>query len=201
MDADLDLLLIAVYCTADDLLPNKAKNTRRIVTEAKVVTLCIAQAIMGIASDPRFLAVAAKRLRHLFPLLPQREEYYKRREALSDTVEALIDEFARHSLGYDDTVLLVDSTPIECARSRETVKPGGCSSLADVLTDAADSGIGARRAARILCIGLAVTVVVNAIRARLERQCQNWDNGVEVVEEIPCCEQRNDRAESGSTSH
>jgi hypothetical protein len=68
MDADLDLLLIAVYCTADDLLPNKAKNAKRIVTDAEVVTLCIAQAIMGIASDPRFLAVAAKRLRHLFPL-------------------------------------------------------------------------------------------------------------------------------------
>jgi hypothetical protein len=140
MDADLDLLLIAVYCTADDLLPAKSANARRIVTDAEVVTLCVAQAIMGIASDPRFLAVAAKRLNHLFPLLPQREGYYKRREALSDAIEALIDEFARHSPGYDDTVLLVDSTPIECARSRETVKRGGSSSLADALTDAADYG-------------------------------------------------------------
>jgi Transposase DDE domain len=140
MDADLDLLLIAVYCTADDLLPSKAENARRIVTDAEVVTLCVAQAIMGIASDPRFMAVAAKRLGHLFPLLPQREGYYKRREALSDTIEALIDEFARHSPGYEETVLLVDSTPIECARSRETVKRGGCSSLADALTDAADYG-------------------------------------------------------------
>ena len=30
MDADLDLLLIAVYCTADDLLPIRAQNARRI---------------------------------------------------------------------------------------------------------------------------------------------------------------------------
>jgi hypothetical protein len=29
MDADLDLLLIAVFCTADDLLPERAANTRR----------------------------------------------------------------------------------------------------------------------------------------------------------------------------
>jgi hypothetical protein len=148
MDADLDLLLIAVYSTADDLLPNKAKNAKRIVTDAEVVTLCIAQAIMGIASDPRFLAVAAKRLRHLFPLLPQREGFYKRREALSDTIEALIDEFARHSPGYHDDVLLVDSTPIECARSRETVKRGGASSLADALTDAADYGYCASHSRR-----------------------------------------------------
>jgi hypothetical protein len=56
MDADLDLLLTAVYCTADDLLPERALNARRIVTDAEVITLCIAQAIMGIPSDPRFLA-------------------------------------------------------------------------------------------------------------------------------------------------
>lgn len=37
MDADLDLL-IAVYVTADDLLPEKPKNARRSVTDAEVVT-------------------------------------------------------------------------------------------------------------------------------------------------------------------
>ena len=40
MLADLDLLLIAVFCTADDLLPEPAKNARRILTDAEVVTLC-----------------------------------------------------------------------------------------------------------------------------------------------------------------
>jgi hypothetical protein len=66
MDADLDLLLTAVFVTADDLLPERAKNARRSVTDAEVVTLCVAQAIMGIPSDRRFLAVASKRLCHLF---------------------------------------------------------------------------------------------------------------------------------------
>ncbi len=51
MLADLDLLLIAVFCTADDLLPARAKNARRSVTDAEVVTLCVAQAIMGLPSD------------------------------------------------------------------------------------------------------------------------------------------------------
>src|SRR3954452_23116042 len=105
MDADLDLLLIAVFCTADDLLLVKPYNARRIVTDAEVVTLCVAQAIMGITSDPRFVAVAAKRLTHLFPRMPQRSGFYKRGEQLSDTIEALIDEFARHSPGYSDDLV------------------------------------------------------------------------------------------------
>ena len=140
MLADLDLLLIAVFCAADDLLPAATKNARRIVTDAEVITLCVAQAIMGITSDPRFLAVARTRLCHLFPTLPDRAGLYKRREALSDTIEALIAAFADHSPGAVDDVLLVDSTPVECARSRETVKRGGASSLADALSDAADYG-------------------------------------------------------------
>jgi hypothetical protein len=71
MDADLDLLLIAVYVTADDLLPERPGNARRSVTDAEVVTLCVAQAIMGIPSDRRFLAVAGKHLCHLFPKIPR----------------------------------------------------------------------------------------------------------------------------------
>src|SRR5512144_2018301 len=114
MLADLDLLLIAVFCAADDLLPKRPENARRIVTDAEVVTLCIAQAMMGIPSDPRFLAAARKRLGHLFPQLPDRDGFYKRRERLSDVIEALIAEFASHSPGAVDDVLLVDSTPVEC---------------------------------------------------------------------------------------
>jgi hypothetical protein len=140
MDADLDLLLIAVFCTAADLLPDKPYNARRIVSDAEVVTLCVAQAIMGITSDPRFRAVAGKRLAHLFPRIPQRSGLYKRRERLSGTIEALIDEFARHSPGYDDELVLVDSTPVECCRSLETVKRAGASSLDDALANAADYG-------------------------------------------------------------
>jgi hypothetical protein len=116
------------------------ENARRIVTDAEVVTLCVAQSMMGISSDARFVATARKRLGHLFPTLPAREGFYKRREALSDTIEALIAEFASHSPGSGDDLLLVDSTPVECARSRETVKRGGQSSLADALSDAADYG-------------------------------------------------------------
>jgi DDE family transposase len=131
MDADLDLLLIAVYVTADDLLPEKPKNARRSVTDAEVVTLCVAQAIMGIPSDRRFLKVARKHLRHLFPTIPGQAGYHKRRRALADTLEWLMGVFASQSPGFYDDLLLVDSTPIECARSRETVKRSALGDAAD----------------------------------------------------------------------
>ncbi len=100
MDADLDLLLTAVYVTADDLLPARPGNARRSVTDAEVVTLCVAQAIMGIPSDRRFLAVASKYLRHLFPSLPGQAGYCKRRRRLADTLEWLMGVFASQSPGY-----------------------------------------------------------------------------------------------------
>ena len=112
MDADLDLLLIAVYVTADDLLPEKPGNAKRSVTDAEVVTLCVAQAIMGIPSDRRFLRVASKHLCHLFPKIPGQAGYFKRRRRLVDTLEWLMSVFASQSPGFYDDLLLVDSTPV-----------------------------------------------------------------------------------------
>jgi len=136
MLADLDLLLISVFCAADDLLPTRVGNGRRMLTDAEVVTLAVAQAMMGIPSDERFLAAARTRLTHLFPVLPQRPGYHKRRQRLSDTIEALIAVFARDSPGFHDDLVLVDSTPIECARSIETTRRSQ-------LADAADYGYSA----------------------------------------------------------
>jgi hypothetical protein len=136
MLADLDLLLITVFCAADDLLPVRPRNARRMLTDAEVVTLCVAQAMMGIPSDERFLRVARKRLAHLFPRLPERPGFHKRRDRLSDTIEALIGVFASDSPGFHDDLVLVDSTPVECARSIETRKRSQ-------LADAADYGYSA----------------------------------------------------------
>ena len=132
MDADLDTLRITVYCTADDLLPERPGNARRLVTDAEVLTLCVAQAIMGIPSDRRFLKVAAKRLCHLFPELPAQPGCFKRRRRLADTIEWLMSVFVSQSPGEKDDLLLIDSTPIECARSRpdrQTLGARGCCRL------------------------------------------------------------------------
>ena len=86
---------------------------------------------MGIPSDRRFLAVASKHLRHLFPRIPGQAGYFKRRRRLTDTLEWLMEVFASQSPGFYDDLLLVDSTPVECARSRETVKRSALGDAAD----------------------------------------------------------------------
>ena len=79
MDADLDLLCISVYCTADDLLPERPGNARRRLSDAEIVTLSVAQVLMGIPSDRRFLRAARRQLGHLFPFLPSQDAFHKRR--------------------------------------------------------------------------------------------------------------------------
>ena len=130
MHADLDTLCTVVYCTADDLLPEARRNARRRITDAEVVTLCVAQAIMGMPSDRRFLRAARRQLGHLFPELPRQAGYFKRRRRLVDTIEWLLAHFAAQSPGASDDLLLIDSTPVECARSRETVKRSALSEVA-----------------------------------------------------------------------
>jgi hypothetical protein len=122
MHADLDTLLTTVYCMADDLLPGKPNNARRRVTDAEVVTLCVAQAIMGISSDQRFLDTARKRLVGAFPKLPKRPGFHKRRRKLAATIERLVGTFAAECPGAHDDLVLIDSTPVECGRSIETTR-------------------------------------------------------------------------------
>jgi len=120
MLADLDLLLTAVFAAADDLLPERRMNARRSVTDAEVVTLAVAQAVMDVPSDREFLAVAKHRLGHLFPRLPGQAGYWKRRRRATETIDWLIAMFAQDSPGFWDAIVLIDSTPVECGRSVDT---------------------------------------------------------------------------------
>jgi len=122
MLADLDLLLTAVFAAADDLLPWRRRNAKRTVTDAEVVTLAVAQAIMDIPSDREFLRAARGRLGHLFPKLPQQPGYWKRRQRLTEAIESLMAMFAQDSPGYFDDIVLLDSTPVECGRSVDTAR-------------------------------------------------------------------------------
>src|SRR5712691_1330575 len=94
MRADLDLLCISVYCTADELLPERSGNARRRLSDAEVV--------MGIPSDRRFLRAARRQLGHLFPYLPSQDALHKRRARLAEAIEWLIGVFAAQSPGAHD---------------------------------------------------------------------------------------------------
>jgi hypothetical protein len=97
-------------------------NARRKLSDAEIVTLCVAQVLMGIPSDRRFLRAAKRQLGHLFPHLPSQDALHKRRSRLAETIEWLVGVFASRSPGYGDDLLLLDSTPVECGRSLETTR-------------------------------------------------------------------------------
>lgn len=68
LDGDLELLLISVFCTADDFLPEARKYAHRRVSDAEILTLSIAQVIMDLPSGRRFLPAARRQLREALPL-------------------------------------------------------------------------------------------------------------------------------------
>ena len=58
----------------------------------------------------------------MFPYLPQQPGYNKRLRNLAATISWLIGMLARDTSLWTDDVWVVDSTPVECARSREAVR-------------------------------------------------------------------------------
>lgn len=130
MDTDLDTLATELYVTTDDLLKahpehcpvRPAVGLAPKITDAEMVTLAVMQALLGHTSETHWLRYAEAHLRAMFPYIPRQSGYNKRLRALSATVTWLIRTLASQTSVYDDDVLLVDSTPIECARSKETVR-------------------------------------------------------------------------------
>lgn len=123
MTADLDTLLTALYALADELLPRRARARRRPkITDAELVCLAVAQILLDIPSERRFLRFAICRLSHLFPYLPKQPGYNKRMRALAPQTLRLLNAIAFQSPSWCDGVRLLDSTPVPCAQSRETVK-------------------------------------------------------------------------------
>lgn len=130
MDADLDTLATALYVTTDDLLrahpervPSRPKTGIAPKTsDAEILTLAVMQALLGYTSETRWLRYARKNLLGMFPNLPLQSGYNKRLRKLAATMAWLIGELGRQTSITNDDVWVVDSTPVECARSRETVK-------------------------------------------------------------------------------
>jgi hypothetical protein len=130
MNSDLDALATRLYVTIDDLLidhpdwrPERpAVGIAPILTDAELVTLAVIQALLGYTSEARFIRHAHDHLRGLFPYLPQRPAYNKRLRHAGATMQYIIAALARDCPSWHDDLWLVDSTPVECGRSRETVK-------------------------------------------------------------------------------
>ena len=130
MDTDLDTLATALYVTTDDLLrahPERVPPRPKIgiaprTSDAEMLTLAVMQALLGFTNETQWLRYARKNLLAMFPTLPLQSGYNKRLRKLAATMAWLVGELGRQTSIADDGVWVVDSTPVECARSRETVK-------------------------------------------------------------------------------
>jgi hypothetical protein len=130
VDADLDTLATALYVRTDDLLkaaPDRVPWRPKVgiapkLSDAELVTLAVLQALLGFTSEARWLRHARTQLRHLFPYLPKQPGYNKRLRRLGDTLGWLVGILARDTTLWTDDVWVVDSTPVECGRSRETAR-------------------------------------------------------------------------------
>jgi hypothetical protein len=130
MNADLDALATRLYVTIDDLLddhpewrPARPKiGIAPQLSDAELVTLAVIQALLGYTSERRFIRYAKANLSPWFRYLPQRAAYNKRLRAAGGMIQHIISVLARDCPSYNDDLWVADSTPVECGRSRETVK-------------------------------------------------------------------------------
>jgi hypothetical protein len=127
---NLDTLATALYVRTDDWLkesPQLAPWRPAIgitprLSDAELVTLAVMQALLGFTSEARWLRHARAHLRHLFPYLPQQPGYNKRLRSAASLIRHAIRALATGTTAWTDDVWVVDSTPVECGRSRETAK-------------------------------------------------------------------------------
>ena len=130
MDTDLDTLATALYVTTDDLLKAHPEQVPErpvvgiapLITDAELVVLAVKQALLGYRSETRWLRRAHKDFHQMFPYLPGQSGYNKRLKKLAGTIAWLTGQLAALTRVAGDDVWVVDSTPVECGRSRETAK-------------------------------------------------------------------------------
>jgi hypothetical protein len=124
---NLDTLLTALYVTVDDHLRELHRGVRRPgrrprLTDSELVTLAVAQALLGIRSEARWLRFVPAHLPGAFPYLPAQAGYNKRLRAALPLIQRMIRWLAADTDLWDDTVWVVDSTPVEYARSRPAAR-------------------------------------------------------------------------------
>lgn len=128
MNPNLDTLATALYATIDDLLidnPHWAPPRPKVgiapkLADAELITLAVIQALLGFSSEARFIRYAQTHLLPWFPYIPGRAGYNKRLRRSRTLLEHVMSHLARACPSWWDDLWLVDSTPIECGRSRQT---------------------------------------------------------------------------------
>jgi hypothetical protein len=123
---NLDALATALYVKVDDLLkgsPELAPWRPAVciapkLTDAELVTMAVMQALCGFTSESRWLRFACAHLGRLFRYLLQQSGYNKRLRNAATLITTVIRVLSADTTLWTGDVWVVDSTPVECGRSR-----------------------------------------------------------------------------------
>jgi hypothetical protein len=127
---DIETLATALYVKIDDMLADwpdlaparPATGTPVTLSDAELLTLAVMSALLGFTSERRWLRYANTWLAGMFPRRIGQSGYNKRIRKAFGLFIRVIRMLAMDTSLWSDDVWVVDSTPVECGRSRETVK-------------------------------------------------------------------------------
>ena len=129
MENDIETLAIALYVKIDDMLkkwPDLAPARRRQypahVSDAELLTMAVMSALPGFTCERRWLRYVTENLAGMFPRRIGQPGYNKRIRKAFWLFIRVIRMLAMDTTLWSDDVWVVDSTPVECGRSRETVR-------------------------------------------------------------------------------
>jgi hypothetical protein len=127
---NLETLATALYVKIDDYLrvfPDLAPERPKVgivpaLSDAELLTLGVMSALLGYVSERRWLRRVARDFAGMFARVPKQPGYNKRMRKASPLLLHMIRVLAVDTSLWSDDVWVVDSTPVPCGCSRETVK-------------------------------------------------------------------------------
>ncbi len=130
MDNNLETLATALYVKIDDMLkdwPDLAPERPPggiVLTlgDAELLAMAVMSALLGFTSERRWLRYARENLAGMFPRRIGQSGYNKRMRKSFYLFIRVIRMLAMDTSLWSDDVWVVDSTPVECGRSRETAR-------------------------------------------------------------------------------
>jgi hypothetical protein len=107
---DINTLLTALYVKIDDWLvrPRRSGRPPRL-SDAELLTIAVAQALLGIRSEARWLRFLPAHLPGAFPYLPGQSGYNKRLRAALPLLKQVIRLLATDTDLWHDDVWVTDS--------------------------------------------------------------------------------------------
>jgi hypothetical protein len=129
VDKNIETLATALYVKIDDMLqaePDLAPwrpegSIMPIVSDAELLAMAVMSALLGFRSERRWLRYASTRLTGLFPRQIGQSGYNKRLRKMIFLLMTVIRRLGMDTSLWSDDVWIVDSTPVQCGCSRETV--------------------------------------------------------------------------------